>query len=1400
MHCRMVAACCSLLLVLATALRADDWPTFRHDNHRSGATREQIDAGALSLAWVWRSESPPEPAWAGPARWDAYHGLRGLRSMRNYDPVFHVVAAGRSIWFGSSVDDSVHCLDAATGKQRWSYTADAPVRIAPTVANGLLYFGSDDGYAYCLKPHDGSLVWKYAPASRERLVLNNGRPISHWPCRTGVLVADNTAYFAAGMLPWKESYLCAVDAKTGRPKGPGRYVRIYTGPTMEGAMLSSATGLYIPQGRVPPLLFDRRTGNVVGPLKKGGGGCFVLLTDDDHVMHGPGNKTGWISDSNANSREQVASFPGGNAIVVAGNTAYLLTDHSIAALDRTARMTLWNKPLQYPYELILAGDVLFAGGRDAVAAVDAKTGALLWRHEVSGRAYGLAVAGGSLLVSTDEGAIYCFRPGRPHPPGPSRGEDTVLAHDDQSPLAPVVPVDDQALVGRWVFRQELVKDAAVEDLAGRLRGQITGPIKLARVGHCQALVMDGRSNAVQLAADHSKTELPRREITAEAWVRVDRPLTWGGILGAVQDNGSYERGWMLGYNDRRFSFAVAGTEGPGKLTYLKADEDFQLGAWYHVAGTYDGVEMKVYVNGRLAASSTAQKGEIHYPPQAFFEIGTYHDRDEFVRLTGMIHEVRLYRRVLDAEEIKQHYEAKQPNWSAPPGGPEATETAMPTRGPYLQFTDAHSAIVRWETADPSPTKLTYQTAGWSRTIEDAALKTRHEVRLTGLRSNTAYEYVIEAVVKGKLRSTPAYECDTFFNYSPPPVPERGKADLLLFQWKATDPVESGSVRNSSMSASAATAAEVLAETGIDRGICLVLGSGDGRLIYELVRQSRLRVIGVDTDVQQVGATRRALKQSGIYGARATVQHVESLDKLPFAHSIADLVVATRWEAWPEARRLLRPGGALRMLLRGEGSSEAGDLLRDLTADGVEVRRDGDVVRARFKRGPAEGTGVWSHQYGLADNSAFGGETLGGASNADQLAVQWIGRPGPRAQADRNGRKPSPLAVGGRLFVQGLHRIIAIDAYNGAILWSLEIPHFERFNIPRDTSNWCADADYVFAAIRDCCWRIDAADGRVSKFYEVVRPSREDWTWDWGYVARPNERQLIGSAVKAGSSWTDFWGKVGWYDFKAGAVTHKVCSDNLFSLEVDSGKQQWTYNGGLILNSTITIAERRVYFVECRHAKVIASDSRRVGMPELWQDQFLVALDLATGRPLWQRPIDTADGSVVFYLACGPEKLVLVASDNKYHVYAYRTKDGSPAWNVEFPWPGSDHGKHMSRPAISGGRVFVRPRVIELASGRLLDVTMPSGGCGTYAFTDRAAVFRARNVTLWDFTANSTSAWPRLRPGCWLSTIPACGMVLSPEGGGGCSCGSWLETSVGFMPKSPVAMPGRQDLNTGTTGN
>ena len=118
-----------LLLVAAGFLHGADWPTYRHDSRRSGATAEKIEAEKLELKWVHRAALAPRPAWAGPAKWDAYAGIRGLRSMRNYDPAFHVIVVDGSVYYGSSADHGVHRLDAKTGRQKWVFFTDAPVQI-----------------------------------------------------------------------------------------------------------------------------------------------------------------------------------------------------------------------------------------------------------------------------------------------------------------------------------------------------------------------------------------------------------------------------------------------------------------------------------------------------------------------------------------------------------------------------------------------------------------------------------------------------------------------------------------------------------------------------------------------------------------------------------------------------------------------------------------------------------------------------------------------------------------------------------------------------------------------------------------------------------------------------------------------------------------------------------------------------------------------------------------------------------------------------------------------------------------------------------------------------------------------------------------------------------------------
>ena len=326
----------------ATYAQSMDWPSYMHDNNRSSKTPMQIDARTLGEAWNYQAPARPQTAWHGPAKWDAYAKLPGLKSMRNYDPVFHTTIADGKLYFGSTVDDAAHCIDTKSGKELWRFITDAPVRIAPSIYNGKVFFGSDDGFGYCVNAGSGKLIWKHSQEEDQSKVLNNGRMISFWPVRTGVLIEDGIAYFAGSLVPWKNSWLYAVNAETGQPTGQGCYQKKLKNTTFEGSFAASKNLLIAPQGRVAPLVFLRKNGQNKGPLP-GGGGCYVLVTPDEKVLHGPGNKQGWITASQGSTKEKIATHQNASSMIVHFDYSYLLTDKSISCIYRNSNKVVWKK-------------------------------------------------------------------------------------------------------------------------------------------------------------------------------------------------------------------------------------------------------------------------------------------------------------------------------------------------------------------------------------------------------------------------------------------------------------------------------------------------------------------------------------------------------------------------------------------------------------------------------------------------------------------------------------------------------------------------------------------------------------------------------------------------------------------------------------------------------------------------------------------------------------------------------------------------------------------------------------------------------------------------------------------------------------------------------------------------
>ena len=111
-------------------------------------------------------------------------------------------------------DGRIYALDAATGKRRWIYDQGTVPLLSVRgngpmlVANGVVFFGSDDGLLVALRLDNGTKLWEQHVASGEgrtdieRLDDADG----------GVLIDGSTLYAAA-----YHGNLIAVDGPSGRP-------------------------------------------------------------------------------------------------------------------------------------------------------------------------------------------------------------------------------------------------------------------------------------------------------------------------------------------------------------------------------------------------------------------------------------------------------------------------------------------------------------------------------------------------------------------------------------------------------------------------------------------------------------------------------------------------------------------------------------------------------------------------------------------------------------------------------------------------------------------------------------------------------------------------------------------------------------------------------------------------------------------------------------------------------------------------------------------------------------------------------------------------------------------------------------------------------------------------------
>jgi outer membrane protein assembly factor BamB len=623
------------------------------------------------------------------------------------------------------------------------------------------------------------------------------------------------------------------------------------------------------------------------------------------------------------------------------------------------------------------------------------------------------------------------------------------------------------------------------------------------------------------------------------------------------------------------------------------------------------------------------------------------------------------------------------------------------------------------------------------------------------------------------------------------------------------------------------AQELIQKSGQRRGYCLVVGSEQGRLAYELAKQSGLTVIGVEPDLQKAQASRAALERAGIHATRVTIVQAP-LDQIPFSNYFANLIVSDTFLthgqlpcAASSVARFLKPCGGVAIIGRPSTNPTASNPTpqSELTSWLTELYHEGegDVISDEpwfmFRRGKLAGAGDWSHQYGNAANTSCTDDLR----IKDGLGVLWYGDPGPSAMINRHEAAGAPLSTNGRMFIQGTDKLMAYDAYNGTFLWEYKNPGAMRTGVfnNRETHNLAASDDRLYAAAENKCTAIDAETGQVVAEY-TTPDSPDGITRAWAYLAYDNGQLFGTSTIRQELE----------QRMQRRGLTVNSQTDALFAVDTKTGERMWTYRGDNILHTTIAIGPQHVYFIDSSISpeqrqqlylrdkgelkELTGDDAARAEADMKKLDlRLAVALDRRSGEKVWQQAVDVTDttnvsaggGSLTLMYAdghvvlCGANanghywKQFLAGEFEQRKLQVLDAQSGDKLW--------SKNANYMNRPAVIGHEIYAEPWAFDLHTGKpkmrphpLTDqesewrFSRPGHHCGVITATPNTMFFRSGFIGYYDlYNDSGTRHFAGQRLGCWVNAIPGNGLVMIPEASAGCVCQFSIESTVVMEPKS-----------------
>ncbi len=631
----------------------------------------------------------------------------------------------------------------------------------------------------------------------------------------------------------------------------------------------------------------------------------------------------------------------------------------------------------------------------------------------------------------------------------------------------------------------------------------------------------------------------------------------------------------------------------------------------------------------------------------------------------------------------------------------------------------------------------------------------------------------------------------------------------------------------------AAAEAIIMESGVTKGYCLVLGAEQGRLALELAKRTNLQIVGIEPDPAKVQTARKALDAAGLYGVRVVIDQGDP-SALPYSNYFANLIVSDSLlltgEIPGDAGRLtrhLKPCGGVVCLglpagrvapppsgvtprVEGVPPSNRGQDARDTAvsadalADWLNRLRLGrgrisqtNGLWAILKRGPLPGAGQWTHQYANAGNVTCSNDRI----VSGPLGLLWFGEPGPAPMVNRHDAAAAPLVVNGKTFIQGENTVMAQDSYNGTMLWQRDIPGAVRTRLKaRECGNLAASDDSFFVALPDRCLRLDAETGKTLATYPLpMKPG--DSASQWGFLAYV-DGILYGSAM-----------------------TRIGVSNQVFAIDSRSGELLWQHYAKNIGNLTLALGDGWLFFIDSsltreQRDELLRQDKSRLASLKGEEAQqaeaamkkldlrLAVALDARTGGKLWETPVDVTDCSNIgigggdlmaiyndgVLLLCGANanghywKQFLAGQFSERRLVALSGRTGAKLWVRD--------ANYRHRPIVIGDMIVAEPWAYDLKTGRQRTRPNPISGaeapwqflrpghhCTALSACPQMILMRSGFTAYYDLHDDSgIRHFAGHRPGCWINTIPADGLVLQPEASAGCICLFPLECSVALEPR------------------